>query len=49
LFVYICLLSPLLEQVDASKKDIPIGFKMPESEQDFMPTAPPEIEEDDNL
>ncbi|KAI8074291.1 ubiquitin-conjugating enzyme and catalytic subunit of SCF ubiquitin-protein ligase complex [Gilbertella persicaria] len=36
-------------QVDASKKDIPAGFKMPTSEQDFMPTAPPEIEEDDNL
>ncbi|ORE03255.1 UBC-like protein [Rhizopus microsporus var. microsporus] len=37
------------KQVEASKKDIPKGFKMPESEKDFMPTAPPEIEEDDNF
>ncbi|KAI9346671.1 ubiquitin-conjugating enzyme/RWD-like protein [Pilaira anomala] len=37
------------KQVEASKKDIPSGFKMPKSEQDFMPTAPPEIEEDDNF
>lgn len=38
-----------LDQVEASKKDIPSGFKMPKSEQDFMPNAPTEIEEDDNL
>ncbi|KAI7898028.1 ubiquitin-conjugating enzyme/RWD-like protein [Cokeromyces recurvatus] len=37
------------KQVEASKKDIPPGFKMPKSEQDFMPAAPPEIEEDDNF
>ncbi|GAA5808335.1 hypothetical protein MFLAVUS_001725 [Mucor flavus] len=37
------------KQVEASKRDIPSGFKMPKSEQDFMPTAPPEIEEDDNF
>ncbi|OBZ90887.1 Ubiquitin-conjugating enzyme E2 [Choanephora cucurbitarum] len=41
--------SVVKKQVEASKKDIPNGFKMPTSEQDFMPTAPPEIEEDDNL
>ncbi|KAG2205591.1 hypothetical protein INT46_005511 [Mucor plumbeus] len=37
------------KQVEDSKKDIPSGFKMPQSEQDFMLTAPPEIEEDDNF
>ncbi|KAI9481423.1 MAG: ubiquitin-conjugating enzyme E2 [Benjaminiella poitrasii] len=37
------------KQVEASKTDIPPGFKMPKSEQDFMPSAPPEIEEDDNF
>jgi hypothetical protein len=38
-----------IEQVEASKSDIPKGFKMPESEKDFMPTAPAELEEDENL
>jgi ubiquitin-conjugating enzyme E2 R len=39
----------LLAQVEASKKDIPEGFVMPKSEADFMLTAPPVIEEDENL
>ncbi|EIE78961.1 hypothetical protein RO3G_03666 [Rhizopus delemar RA 99-880] len=37
------------KQVEASKSDIPKGFKMPESEKDFMPTAPAELEEDENF
>ncbi|KAI8971475.1 ubiquitin-conjugating enzyme/RWD-like protein [Mycotypha africana] len=37
------------KQVEVSKKDIPPGFKMPTSEKDFMPAAPPEIEEDENF
>ncbi|CAM0138725.1 unnamed protein product [Umbelopsis sp. WA50703] len=36
-------------QVEASKKDIPEGFVMPKSEADFMLTAPPVIEEDENF
>ncbi|KAI8384574.1 ubiquitin-conjugating enzyme/RWD-like protein [Radiomyces spectabilis] len=36
-------------QVEISKKDIPPGFKMPQSEKDFMIAAPLEIEEDDNF
>ncbi|RCI00994.1 hypothetical protein CU098_000603, partial [Rhizopus stolonifer] len=39
----------LLEQVELSKSDIPKGFKMPESLKDFMPTAPAELEEDENF
>ncbi|CAO3691223.1 unnamed protein product [Rhizopus stolonifer] len=37
------------KQVELSKSDIPKGFKMPESLKDFMPTAPAELEEDENL
>lgn len=36
-------------QVEASKRDIPEGFVMPQTEADFMLTAPPAIEEDENL
>ncbi|KAJ2959352.1 hypothetical protein NQZ79_g5115 [Umbelopsis isabellina] len=36
-------------QVEASKRDIPEGFVMPKSEADFMLTAPPVIEEDENF
>lgn len=36
-------------QVEASKRHIPEGFIMPKSEADFMLTAPPVIEEDENL
>ncbi|KAI8577609.1 hypothetical protein K450DRAFT_250823 [Umbelopsis ramanniana AG] len=36
-------------QVETSKKDIPEGFVMPKSEADFMLTAPPVIEEDENF
>ncbi|CAO3669618.1 unnamed protein product [Umbelopsis vinacea] len=36
-------------QVEASKKDIPEGFVMPQTEADFMLTAPPAIEEDENF
>lgn len=49
LFAYCVLTRPFIGQVEESKKDIPSGFKMPESEQDFMPHVPAEIEEDDNL
>ncbi|CEP15484.1 hypothetical protein [Parasitella parasitica] len=37
------------KQVEDSKKDIPSGFQMPTSEQDFMPGPPSEMEEDDNF
>ncbi|KAI8642119.1 ubiquitin-conjugating enzyme/RWD-like protein [Parasitella parasitica] len=37
------------KQVEDSKKDIPNGFRMPTSEQDFMPEPPSEMEEDDNF
>ncbi|GAB5593884.1 Ubiquitin-conjugating enzyme subunit [Umbelopsis nana] len=36
-------------QVEASKQDIPEGFFMPQTEADFMLTAPPAIEEDENF
>ncbi|KAG0164806.1 hypothetical protein DFQ28_010155 [Apophysomyces sp. BC1034] len=36
-------------QVEISKRDIPPGFRMPQTEQDFMITAPVEIEDDDNF
>ncbi|KAI9302687.1 ubiquitin-conjugating enzyme/RWD-like protein [Cunninghamella echinulata] len=37
------------KQVEISKQDIPLGFKMPTSEKDFMIAAPVEIEEDENF
>ncbi|KAF7723711.1 hypothetical protein EC973_001752 [Apophysomyces ossiformis] len=41
--------SVVKSQVETSKQDIPAGFKMPKTEQDFMITAPVEIEDDDNF
>jgi len=33
-------------QVEASKKDIPSGFQMPRTEQDFMVARPTDVQED---